>query len=308
MSDDMTLLIRRGTSRPAIGLHDAELRFGERQLWAGLDLEIEPGEFVAVLGPNGAGKTSLLKVLLGLLPLSAGRVEIAGREPHRGSSSVGYIPQQKGFDADLGARGRDLVRFGIDGHRYGPTRSRRELRQRVDQAIDAVGANSFADMPIGRLSGGEQQRLRIAQALLGDPDVLLCDEPLLSLDLNHQQAVVDLIDERRRKADTAVIFVTHEINPVLPMVDRILYLVGGRWAAGTPDEVMTGERLSDLYGVDVDVLRVRGRLVVIGATDSGGTDPGAGDLLHHHDHHNQHNQNNQQNQPQKHRDRLDVRT
>jgi zinc/manganese transport system ATP-binding protein len=268
----------------AISLRDAALRRGGRILWSGLDFDIAPGEFVAVLGPNGAGKTSLLKVLLGLIPLSAGAVLVGGEQPHRGSSLVGYIPQQKGFDDDLGARGRDLVQLGADGHRFGLPWSRAEVRARVDAAIDAVGASEYADAPIGRLSGGEQQRLRVAQALLGDPTVLLCDEPLLSLDLSHQRGVVELIDNRRRDADTAVVFVTHEINPVLPFVDRILYLVDGRWTAGTIDEVMTSERLSDLYGVAVEVLRVRGRVLVVGATDAPGVAPELGDHPHHHDH------------------------
>jgi zinc/manganese transport system ATP-binding protein len=171
-------------------------------------------------------------------------------------------------------RGRDLVELGLFGHRYGLPRRSRPARARVDAAIESVGASAYADRPIGRLSGGEQQRLRIAQALLGDPSVLLCDEPLLSLDLAHQHAVVELLDARRLEANTAVVFVTHEINPVMPIVDRVLYLVNGRWAVGTPDEVMTSERLSELYGTEVDVLRVRGRIVVIGASD---------DEHHHHD-------------------------
>jgi zinc/manganese transport system ATP-binding protein len=252
---------------PAIRLRDAGLGYGSRTLWQGLDLDVAPGEFLAVLGPNGSGKTSLLKVLLGLTELTSGRVEVSGASPHKGSSAVGYVPQQKGFDADLGVRGRDLVELGLIGHRYGIGRSGRDVRARVDAAIASVGAGAYAARAIGRLSGGEQQRLRVAQALLGDPSVLLCDEPLLSLDLAHQRAVVDLLDARRRAAATAIVFVTHEINPVLPIVDRVLYLVNGRWAVGTPDEVMTSERLSELYGTEIDVVRVRGRIVVVGATD-----------------------------------------
>jgi zinc/manganese transport system ATP-binding protein len=265
---------------PAIQLQGAALRFGDRTLWGDLTLEVAPGEFLAVLGPNGSGKTSLLKVLLGLQALSAGTVEVAGRTPRRGSSVVGYIPQQRAFDRHLPLRGRDLVRLGLDGHRWGVGLSRRHARSLVDSAIESVGAEEYADAPIGLLSGGEQQRLRIAQALLGDPQVLLCDEPLLSLDLQHQQAVSALIDARRRAADTAVVFVSHEVNPILPMVDRVLYLVGGRWAVGTPDEVMTGDRLSDLYGTEVDVLRVRGRIVVVGAPDDAHAEKGG----HHHHH------------------------
>jgi zinc/manganese transport system ATP-binding protein len=269
---------------PAISLRGAVLQFGARQLWAGLDLDVAAGEFMAVLGPNGSGKTSLLKVLLGLAELSAGTVEIDGTRPRRGSNLVGYVPQQKGFDSDLGARGRDLVALGADGHRFGHPWTSRSVRTQVDEVIAAVGATGYADAPIGRLSGGEQQRLRIAQALLGDPRVLLCDEPLLSLDLAHQRAVVELIDQRRRSANTAVIFVTHEINPVLPIVDRVLYLVGGKWAIGTPAQVMTSECLSDLYGTEVDVLRVRDRLVVVGAADGSLSELSDHDTLHPHTH------------------------
>ncbi|MCW2644579.1 MAG: zinc/manganese transport system ATP-binding protein [Pseudonocardiales bacterium] len=263
-----------------VRLRNAALRFGDRELWGGLDLDVAPGEFLAVLGPNGSGKTSLVKVLLGLQRLSSGTVEVCGRTPQRGSTHVGYVPQQKSFDRDVALRGRDLVRLGLDGHRWGIGLPSRTARQRVDQAISAVGADSYADAPLGKLSGGEQQRLRIAQALLGDPSVLLCDEPLLSLDLHHQQATSALIDERRRATGTSVLFVTHDINPILPMVDRVLYLAGTKWAIGTPDEVMTSERLSELYGTQVDVLRVRGRIVVIGAPDAA-----HGDLDGSHHHH-----------------------
>jgi zinc/manganese transport system ATP-binding protein len=255
---------------PALSLRGAGVSFGSRTLWEGLDLDVAPGEFVAVLGPNGSGKTTLVRVLLGLLPLSAGEVRIAGRPPRRGSPTIGYVPQQKALDPDLPLRGRDLVGLGLDGHRFGVgLRGGRTRRERVEAALAAVGGSAYADSPVGRLSGGEQQRLRVAQALVGDPDVLLCDEPLLSLDLSHQRTVTRLIDERRRTAGTAVLFVTHEINPVLPLVDRVLYLVNGRFRIGPPEEVMTSAVLSELYGTRVDVLRVRGRLVVVGAEEHG---------------------------------------
>lgn len=254
---------------PAIALAGARMSYGERVLWDGLDLEVRPGEFLAVLGPNGSGKTTLLKILLGLQPLSAGTLRIAGRPPGRGSTDIGYVPQQTSVDAELTLRGRDLVGLGWDGHRWGLGLLRhRERRRRVAAALAAVGAASYADAPVGRLSGGELQRLRVAQALVGDPAVLLCDEPLLSLDLAHQRIVTRLIDERRRARDTAVLFVTHEINPVLPLVDRVLYLVDGRFRIGTPGEVMTSEVLSELYRTDVEVARIRDRLVVVGADDS----------------------------------------
>ena len=261
------------TSR--VELEHATVSFGNRTLWSDLELAVADGEFLAVLGPNGTGKTTLLKVLLGLLPISGGVVRVNGKPPSRGNPDLGYVPQQQAFDPALPIRGRDLVRFGVDGHRWGLPLHRRAVNRQVDAALEAVGAADYADAPVGLLSGGEQQRLRIAQALLGDPKVLLCDEPLLALDLASQRAVTHLIDNRRRSHGTPVLFVTHEINPVLPYVDRILYLVRGRWAIGTPSEILTSERLSDLYGIDVDVVKVRDRYLVVSAEDEMPTEPGA---------------------------------
>jgi zinc/manganese transport system ATP-binding protein len=255
---------------PALSLRGAAMSFGERVLWSGVDLELQPGEFLAVLGPNGAGKSTLLKAVLGQQPLSSGQLLIGGRPPGRGSAAVGYVPQQKAMDAATPLRARDLVGLGIDGHRWGPRRRSAAERRRIAEALEAVGATEYADAPLGLLSGGEQQRVRIAQALATDPSLLLCDEPLLSLDLRHQRAVAAMIDRRRREHDTAVVFVTHEINPVLDLVDRVLYIAGGGHRIGPPDEVLTSETLSQLYRTPVDVLNVRGRVVVVGTPDEPG--------------------------------------
>jgi zinc/manganese transport system ATP-binding protein len=271
------------SAEPTVRLRGASLGYDARLLWQNLDLTVAPGEFVAVLGPNGSGKTSLVKVLLGLAPLSSGSVEVCGAPPKRGSNVIGYIPQQRGFDRDVPIRGIDLVRLGLDGHRWGFPLPNRQRRRLVDAAIASVGATEFAQAPVGRLSGGEQQRLRIAQALLGDPKLMLCDEALLSLDIKHQRDVVGLIDSRRRAFNTSVLFVTHEINPILPVVDRVLYLVGTRWAVGAPDEVFTSAKLSDLYRTDVEVLRVRGRIVVVGPPDSPHSEIGSTHYHHLHD-------------------------
>ena len=180
-----------------------------------------------MLGPNGTGKTSLIRILLGLLQPSAGSVVIEGCPPQERCHRIGYVPQQRVFDRDVVLRGRDLVRLGLDGHRWGFGRFRPEDRARVDASLAEVGATAYADAPIGRLSGGEQQRLRVAQALVADPVLILADEPLLSLDLAHQRGVVDLLDARRESAGTPVVFVTHDVNPVLHTVDRVLYLAPG---------------------------------------------------------------------------------
>ena len=252
---------------PVVSAVDLRLSFGARLLWEGLNFELRRGELLAVLGPNGTGKTSLLRIMLGLLPPSDGRIEIEGAPPAEQRSRIGYVPQQRVFERDLPVRGRDLVRFGLDGHRWGLGRLSAGDLKRIDRVLAEVGAAGYADAPIGRLSGGEQQRLRIAQALVADPALVLADEPLLSLDLAYQRVIVGLLDERRRQAGTPVVFVTHDINPVLPTVDRVLYLAPGAWAIGKPDDVLTSETLSRLYDTDVDVLRVRGRIVVVGTPD-----------------------------------------
>ena len=251
-------------STPAVRFVHATLAYGGREVWRDLSLAFEEGSFVAVLGPNGSGKTSLLRVVLGLTGLSAGTVETLGGPPRRGNPGIGYVPQGQAFDRDLPLRGRDLVRLGLDGHRWGIGRPDRAVVRRVAEAIASVEASAYADAPIGRLSGGEQQRLRVAQALVGDPQLLLCDEPLANLDLRHQREITDLIGGWHRRTGRSVVFVTHDVNPVLGFVDRVLFVVNGRWAAGTPDEVLTSERLSDLYGAHVDVLRVHGRILVVG--------------------------------------------
>lgn len=251
-----------------ISLKRATLKYGSRTLWQDLNLEVQPGEFIAVLGANGSGKTSLLKVLLGLSPLSSGQFMLDGGPAKRGSRAIGYVPQQKSFAPDTALRARDLVGLGLDGDKWGFRVRGKAHRARVDELLRQVGAESYGRIPVGMLSGGEQQRLRIAQALAPNPKVLLCDEPLLSLDLNHQKAVSALVAQQAKANGTAVVFVTHEINPILEHVDRVLYLAGGRFMLGTPEEVMRTEVLSALYGTRVEVLTIDGRLVVVGRPDT----------------------------------------
>lgn len=258
-------------------IRGAALERGGRELWSGLDLDVEPGELVAVLGPSGSGKTTLLRAILGLERLSGGTIEALGSPVRRaGNRRIGYVPQQRPLPRETPLRGRDIVGLGVDGHRFGLPLSRRKDRARIDELLEAVGATDFADRPVGLLSGGEQQRLRVGQALADDPRLLLCDEPLTSLDLANQQAVVRLIDRHRREREAAVLLVTHDINPVLAHVDRILYIAHGRFTLGTPDEVLTSETLTALYGAPVFVTRAGGRLVVVGAPD-------ADEAHHHHD-------------------------
>ena len=263
-----------GTAAPALRLRGATLAYGQRELWRGLDLDVDPGQFVAVLGSNGSGKTSLLRVLLGEQPLTEGSGWILGRPIARGSTDVGYVPQRVAIDAMAMLKARDVVRMGVDGHRWGFPFSfgsrRRRDRARIDDLLASVGAAGFGDAPISMLSGGEVQRIRVAEALAADPGLLLCDEPLAALDLRHQQDVAALIDAHRRRSGTAVLFVTHDVNAVLSYVDQILYLANGSFRIGTPSQVLTSEVLSELYQAPVEVLRINDRVVVIPPTGAVG--------------------------------------
>lgn len=216
-------------------------------LWSGLDLTVRRGEFIAVLGPNGVGKSTLLHAIMGTRHLTAGNVEATNR--------IGFIPQQHMFPADLPVRGRDLVSLACA---HGITR-RRPPAGKVDELLARVGATHFADQRVGLLSGGQQQLIRQAQALAGEPELMLADEPLLSLDLARERDTVD----RLANLDAGVLCVTHSINPFLAVVDRVLYLGPEGHVVGTVNEVMRSDVLSELYGTHVDVVEANGRMVVL---------------------------------------------
>jgi zinc/manganese transport system ATP-binding protein len=258
---------------PALELRAAAARVGGRTVWHDVDLTVQRGELVAVLGPNGVGKSTLFRVLLGLVPLAAGAAVVLGARPGSAGPRIGYLPQRRSFEPGLRIRGVDVVRLGIDGHRWGVPlpggRGRRAVDRRVAELVERVGASAYATRPIGECSGGEQQRLLIAQALARDPALLLLDEPLDSLDLPNQAAVMALVERIRRDGDVTVLIVAHDVNPVLSYLDRVVYLAGGGAAIGTPEEVITTETLSRLYGVPIEVLRASdGRLVVVGQPEA----------------------------------------
>jgi len=251
-----------------VTLQGAAVQLEDRKIWDNANLSVEQGEFIAVLGPNGSGKSTLLRVVLGLLPLSKGQVHVLGETPHRGNRAIGYVPQRRTFDPDIPIRGRDLVMLGLEGLRWGfalPGPSQQRRQQIVEETLVSVEAIAYADRPVGQLSGGEQQRLVLAQALVGKPRLLLLDEPLANLDLRNQIAIPQLVAKLARADRITVFLVTHDINPLLPVVDRVIYIARGKMVIGSPEQVITTETLTRLYDAPVEVVRdSRGRLFVVG--------------------------------------------
>ncbi len=240
-----------------------------------VSFSVGAGELVGLIGTNGAGKTTLLRTILGLQRPASGRIRLAGVPvgaprlvgPNR-KVPVGYVPQKVLLDPDLPLRARDLVELGADGERLGPRLPSAARHDLVDELLDAVGAAAFADFRVGRLSGGEQQRVLIAHALAGRPQLLLLDEPLANLDLRSGQEVVDLLHRLGVERRIAVLLSSHDINQLLPVMDRVVYLAGGRAVAGSTDEVIRSDVLTRLYGHHVDVLRVHGRVIVVASPDA----------------------------------------
>jgi zinc/manganese transport system ATP-binding protein len=243
------------------------VRLGGRQVLEDVGFAIRPGEFTGLIGANGSGKTTLLRVILGLQPPSTGSVRIGAGRPSRRTPVVGYVPQKFLLDPDMPLRARDLVGLGLDADRFGLSRPSRAKRELVDGMLDAVDATSFGDARVGRLSGGEQQRVLIAHALISRPKLLLLDEPLANLDLRSGAEVVALLARIVRDQGISVLISAHEMNPLLGVMDRVVYLAAGRAVSGTADEVVRSDVLSRLYGQHVDVLRVHGRVLVVAGTD-----------------------------------------
>ncbi|WP_371826395.1 metal ABC transporter ATP-binding protein [Caballeronia sp. M1242] len=250
-------------SKAALEVDRVTLELGGRAILNDASFAVHTGEFIGVLGPNGAGKTTLMRALLGLVPVASGAIRVNGEAVVRGNPSIGYMPQIRAGLANRRVLGRDFVAMAADGHRWGLPHRDARTRADVERVLDLVGARQLAARPLSELSGGERQRLLLAQCLLGNPRLLLLDEPLISLDPRHQTSVVELVRRVQRELNITVLFSAHELNPLLNSLDRVLYLGNGRAALGTVDEVITKPVLSRLYGSTIDVMRVNGRIFVM---------------------------------------------
>lgn len=260
-------------SRPVLSVSDLDVRLGARQVLSEVSFEVGAGEFTGLIGSNGAGKTTLMRVILGLQAPAGGSVRLlsSGPEQRPPRRSVGYVPQKFLLDPDIPLRARDLVALGLDGHRLGLPLPSRARRERVEEMLAAVGAEALGDQRVGRLSGGEQQRVLVAHALVSRPSLLLLDEPLANLDIRSVREIVSLLARLAREQQVAVLISAHEVNPLLQVMDRVVYIASGRVASGPTGEVIRSEVLSRLYGQHVDVLHVHGRVLVV----AGEGDPAA---------------------------------
>jgi zinc/manganese transport system ATP-binding protein len=241
--------------------------YGPNPVWQGATFDVAAGEFVGVLGPNGAGKSTLFRLALGLLNPSAGSLVVLGRAPRRGNPQIGYVPQRRPIDPDLRLAGTEFVKLGLTGHRWGfdAPRNRRQLAAKIRDAVGAVGAAHYAHRPLGALSGGELQRLTLAQAIISKPRLLLLDEPFSNLDVRNQMGEAQLFARLARSRGIGVLLIAHDINPLLDVLDQVIYIARGQVTMGPPSEVITSQRLSALYDANVEVIRdSRGRVFVVG--------------------------------------------
>lgn len=258
---------------PVLQVRGVSVSRGGRPVLRDVDFALAPGTFTGLIGSNGAGKTTLFQAILGRLPLGAGRILLGGRPREARRRWTGYVPQKTQLDPDLPVRARDLVGLGLDGHRVGLPLPTRHRRLRIEEALERVDALRFADQRVGALSGGEQQRVLLAAALVGRPRLLLLDEPLANLDLRAQREAVQALRRIVEREQVSVLLSAHDMNPLLGAMDQIVYLAQGRAASGTVPQVVRSDVLSRLYGERVEVARVGGRYVVL-AGDGGGLEGG----------------------------------
>jgi zinc/manganese transport system ATP-binding protein len=268
---------------PALQISDLTLSLGGHEILSGVNATIDEGEFIGIFGPNGAGKTTLVRCIIGTLPPTRGRMEVLGLAPGQAARQIGYMPQgHAGFDSTA-LSARALVEAACHGDRWGIPWTSRQSKREVDRVLEVTDAGRYAARPFSVLSGGERQRVMLAQALLGQPRILVLDEPLASLDPKNQALLIECVARVKRLTQTTILFVAHDMNPLMQVMDRVLYMAGGGAVLGKLDDVVTSASLSKLYGFSIEVVRVENRVFVVSAegnvTES---------ECFHHDHDNDH--------------------
>jgi zinc/manganese transport system ATP-binding protein len=263
--------VEMGSDTGVIAAQDLAAGYENRRVWNGGNFNFGKGEFVAVIGPNGAGKTTLFRLLLGLHPPASGTLKVFGRQPSRGNPRIGYVPQSHQIDSETNVEALELVRLGLSGRRWGFDLFSKEEQEAAMAALESVGAGELAHRPLGALSGGELQRIFLAEALVSEPDILLLDEPLSNLDMKRETELLHLVNGVVRSKGVTALLIAHNINPLLPHLNEVMYIANGKLATGKPSEVLTTETLTALYGIQVEVLRdPHGNVAIIGVEEHHG--------------------------------------
>src|SRR5471030_2582282 len=248
---------------PALKISDLTISLGGHEILSGVNATVDEGEFIGIFGPNGAGKTTLVRAIIGTLAPTRGRIEVLGLPPGQAGRQIGYMPQgHGGFDATA-LSARSLVEAACEGDRWGIPWTSKKSQREVDRVLEVTEAASYAARPFSVLSGGERQRVMLAQALLGDPKILVLDEPLASLDPRNQALLIECVARVKRLTQTTIFFVAHDMNPLMRVMDRVLYMAGGGAVLGKLDDVVTSASLSKLYGFEIEVVRAGARVFVV---------------------------------------------
>ncbi len=230
-----------------------------RHLWAGYDgepvlidvnLTVEELDFIGLIGPNGGGKTTLLKVLLGLLPPMRGEVRIMGREVEEGRRYVGYVPQSVEFDRDFPISVWDVARMGRLGRRRLLQRYTAHDDEVVAQVLREVDMLDLRDHPIGTLSGGQRQRVYVARALATEPQILLLDEPLSSVDPQVSMNIYELLDRLNERV--TILMVSHDMSAISSHVKAVGCLNHRLFYHG--EKQITPDMLEAAYQCPVDLI------------------------------------------------------
>lgn len=247
-----------------ISAKNISLAYSHVSIVSHVTLDIFQGEFICILGPNGSGKSTFLRALLGLIKPVTGELSVLGNTPQQGCLHIGYMPQMRHSPALTQLSSRAILEASIQSSRYGLPMTTKAKRERIETVLEMVNAKLYANRPLEQLSGGEKQRIYLAQALLDHPKILLLDEPLSNLDPHYQDVFIQLLYHIKQTLQVTILFTAHDPNPVLKVTNRVLYFAKGKCVIGSIDDIITSRTLSALYGTPIEVMPFKNRLLVLG--------------------------------------------
>jgi ABC-type Mn2+/Zn2+ transport system ATPase subunit len=241
-----------------IAFQGVDLGYGRKRILTNIDFDVVSGDFLGIIGPNGAGKTTLLKAILGLLKPLSGQIVLSSEELR-----IGYVPQRDSVDTLFPLTVLDIVLMGRYSRLSALGRPGQHDRERAMEALNHVDIVNLAHRHFPSLSGGQKQRALIARALVGEPNLLILDEPTNGMDLTSEKAIMDLVRQLHDQDGMTVLMVSHLLNTVINYVKRIAIIGGGGLREGEIEEMATSGSLTQLYGVPVQVIETNGRRVAM---------------------------------------------